>query len=876
MTIGVNEIRKTFLDYFKKNDHKIVQSSSLVPDNDPTLMFTNSGMVQFKNILAGNETRDYTRAATAQKSVRAGGKHNDLDSVGYDVRHHTFFEMLGNFSFGDYFKDYAIPYAWELLTKEFCLPKEKLAVTIYYNDEEAHDIWKKVSGLPEDRIIRIATKDNFWQMGDTGPCGPCSEIFYDHGPEVWGGLPGTPEEDGDRYIEIWNLVFDQFEDLPDGSRINLKRPSIDTGMGLERIAAILQGVHSNFETDMFQNIIKAIADIANTDPNGPLKASHNVIADHLRAISFLIADGVLPSNEGRGYVLRRIMRRAMRHAYMLGVKEPMIYKLLPVLQKEMGAVYPELYARETLIRETIEIEEERFGRTLDKGLKLLDDEISKLPSGGKLSGETAFRLYDTYGFPLDLTQDALKNKKIEVDTEGFDACMERQKAEARKNWAGSGDEGVSKVWYGVKDRCGATEFLGYNTLKADGEIKALVQDDKEVSEVSSGKFELVANQTPFYAERGGQVGDIGMITSKTFTAKVVDCKPKLGDVYAHVCELQSGKVKVGEFANFEVNKENRAQICANHSVTHLAHKALKIVLGDHVAQKGSAVEAGRMRFDISHPKQVTAEQIRKVEDIVNEQIRNDLKVNTVIMNKDEAVALGAMALFDEKYGEDVRVVTMGDEKAPFSRELCGGTHVCSTGNIGYFHILSESAVAAGVRRLECVTGCGADSYVRHLEDKLHTVAASLKTNINDLEARIGGLLEERKKLEAEIFNLKKSLASGQSAANDEVETINGVKFVGKLVPDAHPKELKSFVDDITQKIGSGVVVLCSDKDGKASVVVGVSKDLTGKYNAVDMVRAAAGILGGQGGGGRPDMAQAGGADVAKIGDAIAKIKAMVA
>ncbi len=876
MTIGVNEIRTTFLDYFKKNDHKIIPSSSLVPDNDPTLMFTNSGMVQFKNILAGNETRDYTRATTAQKSVRAGGKHNDLDSVGYDVRHHTFFEMLGNFSFGDYFKDYAIPYAWELLTKEFCLPKEKLAVTIYHNDDEAHDIWKKVSGLPEDRIIRIATKDNFWQMGDTGPCGPCSEIFYDHGPEVWGGLPGTPEEDGDRFIEIWNLVFDQFEDLPDGSRVNLKRPSIDTGMGLERIAAILQGVHSNFETDMFQNIIKAIADIANTDPNGPLKASHNVIADHLRAISFLIADGVLPSNEGRGYVLRRIMRRAMRHAYMLGVKEPMIYKLLPTLQKEMGAAYPELYARETLIKETIEIEEERFGRTLDKGLKLLDDEIAKLPSGAKLGGETAFKLYDTYGFPLDLTQDALKNKNIEVDVEGFNACMEKQKAEARKNWAGSGDEGVAKVWYSIKDKCGATEFLGYNTLRADGEIKALVQDDKEVNEVTFGKFVLVANQTPFYAERGGQVGDIGVISSKNFTAKVVDCKLKLGDVYAHVCELQSGVVKAGEFANLAVDCENRAQICANHSVTHLAHKALKMVLGDHVAQKGSLVEAGRMRFDISHPKQITVEQIRRVEDIVNEQIRNDLSVNTVIMNKDEAVKLGAMALFDEKYGDDVRVVTMGEEKAPFSRELCGGTHVCSTGNIGYFHILSESAVAAGVRRLECVTGCGADFYVRHLEDKLHTVAASLKTNINELEARIGGLLEERKKMEAEIFNLKKSLASGQSSANSEIETVNGVNFVGKLVPDAHPKELKAFVDDITQKIGSGVVVLCSDKDGKASVVVGVSKDLTGKYSAVDMVRTAAGVLGGQGGGGRPDMAQAGGTDVAKINEAIAAIKKMVA
>lgn len=876
MTVSVNDIRKTFLDYFAKNDHKIVPSSSLVPDNDPTLMFTNSGMVQFKNILAGNETRDYTRAATAQKSVRAGGKHNDLDSVGYDVRHHTFFEMLGNFSFGDYFKDYAIPYAWELLTKEFCLPKEKLAVTIYHNDDEAHDIWKKVSGLPEDRIIRIATKDNFWQMGDTGPCGPCSEIFYDHGPEVWGGLPGTPEEDGDRFIEIWNLVFDQFEDLPDGSRINLKRPSIDTGMGLERIAAILQGVHSNFDTDMFKHIIKAIADIANTDPNGPLQSSHNVIADHLRSISFLIADGVLPSNEGRGYVLRRIMRRAMRHAYLLGVKEPMIYKLLPVLQQEMGEAYPELYTRENLIRETIAIEEERFGRTLDKGMKLLDDEVSKLASGSKLSGETAFKLYDTYGFPLDLTQDALKSKNMEVDVEGFNVCMEKQKAEARKNWAGSGDEGVAKVWYGIQDKVGASEFLGYNTLKTDAEIKALVQNDKEVNEITSGKFELVANQTPFYGECGGQVGDVGTITGKNFTAEVIDCKRKLNDIFVHVCELKKGTIKTGDFANFEVDAANRAKICANHSVTHLAHKALKMVLGDHVAQKGSAVEAGRMRFDISHPKQVTAEQIRQVEDIVNEQIRNDLKVNTVIMNKDEAVKLGAMALFDEKYGDDVRVVTMGDEKAPFSRELCGGTHVCSTGNIGYFHILSESAVAAGVRRLECVTGTGADNYVREVEDKLHAVADSLKTNINDLQARIANLMDERKKMEAEIFNLKKSLAAGAGTAQNEIETVNGVKFVGKLVPDAHPKELKAFVDDIMQKIGSGVIVLCSDKDGKASVVVGVSHDLTAKNNAVDMVRAAAGILGGQGGGGRPDMAQAGGSDTAKINEAIAKVKQMVA
>lgn len=872
---SVNQIRKTFLDYFAKNGHKVVPSSSLVPDNDPTLMFTNSGMVQFKNVLAGNETRDYTRATTAQKSVRAGGKHNDLDSVGYDVRHHTFFEMLGNFSFGDYFKDGAIPFAWELLTKDFGLPKDKLAVTIYYNDEDAYNLWKKVSGLPDDRIIRISTKDNFWQMGDTGPCGPCSEIFYDHGPEVWGGLPGTPEEDGDRFIEIWNLVFDQFEDLADGSRINLKRPGIDTGMGLERIAAILQGVHSNFDTDMFQHIIKAIADMANTDPNGPLKASHNVIADHLRSICFLIADGVLPSNEGRGYVLRRIMRRAMRHAYMLGVKDPMIYKLLPTLQKEMGEAYPELYTRENLIKETIKIEEERFGRTLDKGLKLLDEEIAHLGRGDKLSGETAFKLYDTYGFPLDLTQDALKNKNIEVDTAGFDACMARQKEEARKNWAGSGDTAVEKVWYSVEDKVNPTEFLGYNVTKSDGEVVALIQNNKEVNEVTSGKFELVANQTPFYGECGGQVGDTGLIVSKNFTARVIDTKRKLDKIFVHVCELEKGSVKIGDCANFEVDEENRKRICANHSVTHLAHKALKMILGDHVAQKGSMVEADRMRFDVSHPKQITAEQLRQVEDIVNEQIRNDLPVTTVIMNKEEAVKLGAMALFDEKYGDDVRVVTMGDENSPFSRELCGGTHVCSTGNIGYFHIIGESAVAAGVRRLECLTGVGADSYVRETENKLHHVAAALKTNLNDLEAQINSLLEERKKQEQEIFNLKKALAGGKSSS-DETETINGVKFVGKLVSGAHPKELKAFIDDIMHNLGSGIVVLCSDKDDKASVVVGVSKDLTAKYNAVDLVRAASAVVGGQGGGGRPDMAQAGGSDVSKINDAIAKIKAMIA
>ncbi len=872
MTTSVNQIRKTFLDYFAKNGHKIVPASSLVPDNDPTLMFTNSGMVQFKNVLAGKETRDYTRAATSQKSVRAGGKHNDLDSVGYDVRHHTFFEMLGNFSFGDYFKEEAIYFAWELLTKEFMIPKDKLAVTIFHTDDDAYNIWKKVSGLPDDRIIRIATKDNFWQMGDTGPCGPCSEIFYDHGPEVWGGLPGTPEEDGDRFIEIWNLVFDQFEDLPDGSRINLKKPSIDTGMGLERIAAILQGVHSNFDIDTFQHLIKAVADMANTDPKGELQASHNVIADHLRAMAFLIADGVLPSNEGRGYVLRRIMRRAMRHVYMLGVKEPMIYKLLPVLQREMGDAYPELYRYEKLITETIKAEETRFGRTLDKGMRLLDDETAHLHKGDILNGETAFKLYDTYGFPLDLTEDALKNKGISVDVAGFDVAMTRQKEEARKNWAGSGDEGTEKIWFEVKEQLGGSEFLGYTTTKSECIVKALIQDGQKADSVKNGKFYLIANQTPFYGECGGQVGDTGLIIGENFKIEVYDTKRKLDTVFVHCCQMLEGEVKVDDFASFEVNETNRKRICANHSVTHLVHKALRTILGEHVTQKGSLVAADRMRFDISHPKQITAEELNRAEDMVNMAIRANYHVNTVIMTQEDAIKTGAMALFGEKYGDEVRVVSMEKNGVVYSRELCGGTHVSDTGEIGYFNIISESSVSAGVRRIECVTGKGAEEYVDAIEDKLHSVCNALKTNVNDLEMRISNLLEEKKKLEAEVFNLKKTLANGGAVKGNDAETVNGVKFISKIIPDVHPKELKSFIDEMSQNIGSGVMVLATDKDGKASIVVGVTKDLTSKYSAIDLVRIASATVGGQGGGGRPDMAQAGGPDASKLEQAFEEVK----
>lgn len=874
MTVTLKDIRKTYLDFFAKHGHKIIPSSSLVPDNDPTLMFTNSGMVQFKNIFTGAETRDYTRAATSQKSVRAGGKHNDLDNVGYTVRHHTFFEMLGNFSFGDYFKDDAINWAWELVTKEFCLPKDKLAVTVYYNDDEAWNIWKKVSGLPDDRIIRIPTKDNFWQMGDTGPCGPCSEIFYDHGPEVWGGLPGTPEEDGDRWIEIWNLVFDQFEDLPDGTRIPLKKKCIDTGMGLERVSAVLQGVHSNYDIDLFRNLINDISKLApKEDPEGPFKSSFNVIADHLRSTSFLIADGVLPSNEGRGYVLRRIMRRAMRHAYMLGVKEPMMYKLLPSLQREMGEAYPELYRAEALITETIKAEETRFLRTLDKGIRLLDDASVDLKEGDVLSGETAFKLYDTYGFPLDLTQDALRAKNISVDTKGFDAAMEKQRAEARKNWAGSGDEGTEKVWFEVQEKVGSTEFLGYNTLRADGQVTALVKDGQMINTITGGEFYLVANQTPFYAEMGGQVGDTGILQNKDTTIQVTDTKHKLDGISVHCCKLIKGTVKVGDTLTFQVQEQRRKDICANHSVTHLAHKALREVLGEHVTQKGSLVTPDRMRFDISHHKQITAEELRQVENIVNQAIRKDYKVTTVLMTQEEAIKTGAMALFGEKYGDEVRVVSMGDEENTFSRELCGGTHVKSTGEIGYFNIVSESAVAAGVRRIECVTGRGAEEYVQHMEDKLHAVGQILKSDFNTLEERIKQLIEDKKKLEADIFNLKKAFANAKATDNqDKIETVNGIKFVARTIPNVHPKELKAFIDEINKSLGSGIVVLGTDKDSKASIVVGVTQDLTGKYSAVDLVKLASQAVGGQGGGGRPDMAQAGGPNANKLNDAYNAVK----
>lgn len=867
MTITVNQIRKTFLNYFEKNGHKIIPSSSLVPDNDPTLMFTNSGMVQFKNIFTGAETAPYKRATTSQKSVRAGGKHNDLDSVGYDVRHHTFFEMLGNFSFGDYFKEEAINYAWELVTKEFGLPKDRLAVTVFHTDEVSRNIWKKVSGLPEDRIIGIATKDNFWQMGDTGPCGYCSEIFYDHGPEVWGGLPGTPEEDGDRWIEIWNLVFDEFEDLPDGSRIPLKQKCIDTGMGLERISAILQGVHSNYDIDLFRNLTADIAKIAGTDPKGPLESSHNVIADHLRSMSFLIADGVLPSNEGRGYVLRRIMRRAMRHAYLLGVKEPMIYKLLPSLQREMGEAYPELYRAQNLISDTIKTEETRFLRTLDKGLRLLDDETKNLKEGDELSGATAFKLYDTYGFPLDLTQDALKAKNISVDTRSFDEAMEKQRAEARRNWAGSGDASTDKIWFELQDKLGSTEFLGYNTLRADAEITALVQNGQEISETSAGEFYLLANQTPFYGEMGGQVGDIGTIVGDGFEIEVTDTKKKLDGLWVHVCKMLNGSVRKGTFASFRVNEENRHAIEANHTVTHLLHHALQEKFGASVTQKGSMVAADKMRFDIAYPKQISEPEIRDLENAVNRLIRANLPVHTNIMNQEDAIKAGAMALFGEKYGDEVRVVCVGDG---VSMELCGGTHVKQTGSIGYFNIVSESAIAAGVRRLECVTGTAAEKFTQDIEDRLHRVGACLKAGFNDIENRVVQLLEEKKKLEAQIFDLKKKFVSNKAADNpDKFEAVNGVKFVAKIIENIPPKELKAFIDEIkAQSKDDTVVAFFSPAEGKVSVVIGVSDNIKDRLPATNLIKVVAPFVGAQGGGGRPDMAQTGGSDDTRLNEAI--------
>ena len=875
---GVNDIRSTFLDFFAKNGHSVVSSSPLVPRNDPTLMFTNAGMVQFKNLFTGVETRNYTRAATSQKCVRAGGKHNDLDNVGYTARHHTFFEMLGNFSFGDYFKEDAIYFAWSLITKEYGLEKDKLSVTVYHDDDEAFGLWKKIAGLPDDRIIRIATSDNFWAMGDTGPCGPCSEIFYDHGAHIPGGPPGSPDADGDRFIEIWNLVFMQFEQLPNGDRIRLPRPSIDTGMGLERISAVLQGTHENYQTDMMRAIIRAVADLVSVDADGPQGVSHRVIADHLRAASFLVADGVLPSNEGRGYVLRRIMRRGMRHVQLLGAKDPLMHRLVPALVREMGQAYPELVRAAALISETLLLEETRFRKTLERGLSLLEAESGSLRAGQRLSGETAFRLYDTYGFPLDLTQDALRLRQVEVDLDGFNAAMARQKAEARAAWAGSGDTANEVIWFGIREAVGGTEFLGYETENSEGVITAIVQGGVSIPSADSGELALVLNQTPFYGESGGQVGDQGLIIGDGFTFRVTDTVKRAGDVFVHLGVLESGKLSVGNAAALNVDRVRRSAIRSNHSATHLLHEALRQVLGDHVAQKGSLVDSERLRFDISHPKPISIAELEQVEERANAIVLRNEGVVTRLMGVDEAIKSGARALFGEKYGDEVRVVSMGTVDAangamnPYSVELCGGTHVSRTGDIGFISVLGEAGVSAGVRRVEALTGHAARRHLNAERDRMRAIAASLKVGVEDASDRVSQIAEERRRLERELTEARKKLALGGGAAVESVMKAGSISYLGKVVEGVEIKDLKGLADQYKAQVGSGVVALAVvSEDQRAGIVVAVTDDLAGKVSAVDLVRIASEVLGGKGGGGRPDMAQAGGPDGVKVNEALAAI-----
>ena len=879
---GVNEIRANFLKFFAGRGHEIVPSSSLVPRNDPTLMFTNAGMVQFKNVFTGVEKRPYLRAATAQKCVRAGGKHNDLDNVGYTARHHTFFEMLGNFSFGDYFKDNAIEYAWSLLTRDFGLSKQRLTITVYYDDDDAFDLWKTISGLPDERIIRVATSDNFWAMGDTGPCGPCSEIFYDHGDHIPGGPPGSPDADGDRFIEIWNLVFMQYETLPGGERINLPRPSIDTGMGLERIAAVLQGVHDNYDIDLFRALIRACADLTGVDPDGPHRASHRVIADHLRASAFLVADGVLPSNEGRGYVLRRIMRRAMRHAQLLGARDPLMWRLVPPLTREMGQAYPELLRAEALITETLKLEETRFRTTLARGLAILEEETRPLGAGGVLSGETAFKLYDTYGFPLDLTQDALRARGLSVAVDAFNAAMERQRAEARRTWAGSGEAATETVWYALRERIGATDFLGYETETAEGVIRAIVQDGVEVGLLETGeKGSLVLNQTPFYGEAGGQVGDVGEITAPGFRAAVTDTRKKLGDLIVHDVSIVEGTARPGMAVELAVDHSARSATRANHSATHILHEALRLVLGDHVAQKGSLVSPDRLRFDFAHPKPITPEEIAAVEDIANRVVLENAEVTTRLMSLDGARASGARALFGEKYGDEVRVVSMGvieddaTHERPYSIELCGGTHVSRTGDIGLITIVGESAVAAGVRRIEAKTGDAARKRLTAESRAFAELAALLRAPPEEAGQRLEALIDDRRKLERELAEARRRLAmgGGGSAASESVREIAGVRFYSRAVTGVDMKDLKSLADEAKQSVGSGVAAIAATgEDGKASLVVAVTPDLTDRFNAIDLVRLGSTVLGGRGGGGRPDMAQAGGPDGAKARQALTAVE----
>ena len=881
---SLNDIRSTFLNSFEANGHAVVESSPLVPRNDPTLMFTNAGMVQFKNVFTGLESRDYNRAVTSQKCVRAGGKHNDLDNVGYTARHHTFFEMLGNFSFGDYFKEEAIAYAWDLLTKDYGLDKDKLLVTVYHTDDDAAAIWRKYAGLSDDKIIRIPTDDNFWSMGATGPCGPCTEIFYDHGDSIWGGPPGTPEEDGDRFIEIWNLVFMQYEQQENGDRDNLPKPSIDTGMGLERLGALLQGKHDNYDTDLMRDLIEASAHATGSDPDGEGKMHHRVIADHLRSTSFLIADGVLPSNEGRGYVLRRIMRRAMRHAHLLGAKDPVMHSLVPALVAQMGQAFPELGRAQSMIEESLLLEETRFKTTLDRGLKLLDAELEGTPEGAVLSGQTAFKLYDTFGFPLDLTQDALREKGRSVDTDGFDAAMAEQKAKARAAWSGSGEAADETVWFDVADKHGVTEFIGFVDEVAEGQVLALVKNGEQTNSAAAGEdVQIVLNQTPFYAESGGQVGDLGVMLGDGVNIEISDVKKKTG-VFVHIGKVVEGTLNVGAALELKVDPANRGSIRANHSATHLLNEALQNTLGDHVAQRGSLNAANRLRFDFSHPKAVSDKELEAVEAEVNTLIRQNSHVETRIMTPDEAREMGAQALFGEKYGDEVRVVSMGIEdgsgkgidKNMYSLELCGGTHVNRLGDIGVFKLVSEGASASGIRRIEALTGAGALAYLGAKEKSLNLAAGVLKTTPELLPERVKSLLDERKVMQNELDNMRKQLAmAGGGQAQVSAKDVGGKSFLAQVLTSVSGKDLRGLIDEHKSNIGSGVILLIADTGDRAAVAAGVTDDLKDSISAVDIVRVAAEALGGKGGGGRPDMAQAGGASAENSNEAIAAVEKLL-
>ena len=883
---STNDIRRSFLDYFAAADHAEVASAPLVPFSDPTLMFVNAGMVPFKNAFTGLETPPSPRATSSQKCVRAGGKHNDLDNVGYTARHHTFFEMLGNFSFGDYFKEQAIHHAWTLLTREWGLPADKLTATVYHTDDEAFALWRKISGLPEERIIRIATADNFWSMGDTGPCGPCSEIFYDHGDHIWGGPPGSSEEDGDRFVEIWNLVFMQFEQQADGTRETLPKPSIDTGMGLERIAAVLQGVHDNYDTDTFKALIAAGESLTGVAAEGDNTASHRVIADHLRSTSFLLADGVLPSSEGRGYVLRRIMRRAMRHAHLLGTAEPLMHRLVPALVTEMGQAFPELQRGQALIEEVLEREETQFRRTLDKGLRLLDEATDTMPEGGTLDGGTAFKLYDTYGFPYDLTEDALRSRGIAVDRTGFDEAMAQQKTAARAAWKGSGQSASEEVWFDIADREGSTEFTGYSSTTGEGEVIALVRDGVEVESAGEGESViLLTNQTPFYGESGGQTGDAGRIwTPEGLEFAVETTNKPLGRLHTHVGRVTKGGVKRGDAVHLSVDARRRDRIRANHSSTHLLHAALRDQLGDHVTQKGSLVSDDRFRFDFSHPKPLTAEELAAVEAEVNAEIRANEAVQTRLMTPEDAVAAGALALFGEKYGDEVRVLSMGtrrDGSRNYSVELCGGIHVHATGDIGLFKIVSESAVSSGVRRIEAMTGEAARQWLTARDQALQAIASTLRTSPDEAAARVEALVEERKKLDKELAEARRAVAlsgdgASTGAAVPEDEDIGGTAFSGKVIEGLDPKDLRPLLDEAKKRMGSGVAAICAVNDGKGAVAVAVTDDLTDRIDAVALVRDGVAALGGKGGGGRADMAQGGGPEGAKAADAIAAVREALA